>query len=127
MLKLTYTENSFHLEYLTQSLEEWVTTRVLLAVRTGTTLSVEPSAAAFLLPLDLPYVADLKKLVQQEDKLALSICDDELLEVSLEGVWVTSTPENNQGVLVCAIACRTELLLYQIWQEVPISAFVVNE
>lgn len=40
MLKLTYTETSFHLECLTQSLEEWVAQRVILALRVGQSLYV---------------------------------------------------------------------------------------
>jgi len=50
MLKLTYTENSFYLERLAGSLEEWVTARVMLALRAASSLWVESSTASFLLP-----------------------------------------------------------------------------
>ena len=60
MLKLTYTNNSFYLECLTQSLEEWVAQRVILALRVSQTLRIEPTTASFMLPLDLPGVERLK-------------------------------------------------------------------
>ncbi|MEM9926593.1 MAG: alr0857 family protein, partial [Cyanobacteria bacterium P01_D01_bin.50] len=59
MLKLTYTENSFYLELLTQSVEEWIQARVILTLRVGQSLCVEPSTASFLLPVDLPGLGQL--------------------------------------------------------------------
>jgi len=50
MLKLTYTETGFNLERLAQSPEQLVALRVVLAMRVGQSISVEPSTAAFLLP-----------------------------------------------------------------------------
>jgi hypothetical protein len=53
MLKLTYTETGFTLERLAQSPEQLVTLRVMLAMRVGESICIEPSTAAFLLPVDL--------------------------------------------------------------------------
>ncbi|WP_013324077.1 alr0857 family protein [Gloeothece verrucosa] len=129
MLKLTYTESGFHLERLSQSLEEWVNTRVMLALRSGTPIYVEPSAASFLLPIDVPYLADLEKLVQREqgDILELSVCDEETVEVSLQGTWITNDPENEEGVFVCLLSDRAEFFLDKVWQEAHFGVFVVNE
>jgi hypothetical protein len=66
MLKLTYTETGFRLERLAQSLEEWVQGRVILALRVGQSLLVEPSTASFLLPVDLPGLPLLEASVQRK-------------------------------------------------------------
>jgi hypothetical protein len=119
MLKLTYTENGFHLEHLSNILEDWVTTRVLLSLRSGTRLSIEPSTAAFLLPLDVPYLNELETLIESEnpDLIELFQCDGDAIEVALEGTWITDSEENNQGIFVCNLSEHSESFLYQIWQE----------
>jgi hypothetical protein len=129
MLKLTYTENGFNLEHLAQSLEDWATARVILALRSGTGFYAEPSTAAFLLPADLPYLSDLEKLVQKEngDSIELSFCDGEYVEVILQGTWLASVPDSEEGIFVTVMSQRTEFFLYQLWQEVQIGASVVND
>ena len=128
MLKLTYTENGFYLERLSNSLEEWVATRVTLSLRAGASLWVEPSTAAFLLPRDMPQLAELEKAVRQQEVegITLSICDTDYMEVSLKGTWMTSNPDGEEGVFVvslCDSSCsgdsahRMEFFLWKLWQE----------
>lgn len=119
MLKLTYTENSFYLERLTGSLEEWVAARVMVSLRAASKIWVESSTASFLLPSDLPQLADLEMLVvqQQTEAIALSICDAEYIEVSLKGTWMTSDPSGEEGVFVVRLCDRTEFFLSKLWQE----------
>jgi hypothetical protein len=114
MLKLTYTTNGFHLEHLNQSIEEWVNTRVLLAMRSGTSLFVEPSTACFLLPQNLANLDTLEEM--EEDTLSVSPCDADSVEIGLEGTWLTSNSENEEGLFVCVLGESTELFLYQLWQ-----------
>ncbi|MGK7875107.1 MAG: alr0857 family protein [Xenococcaceae cyanobacterium] len=129
MLKLTYTENGFRLEHLAQSLEDWVKTRVLLALRAGTSLCVEPSTASFLLPADLPLLVDLETVVQGENGeiIELSPCDAEYVEVSLQGTWLVSNPDSEEGIFACAMSDRAEFFLYKLWQEAQTAASVVKE
>ncbi|HBB30617.1 MAG TPA: hypothetical protein DC064_01875 [Cyanobacteria bacterium UBA9273] len=119
MLKLTYTETSFYLERLAGSLEEWVATRVTLALRAGSTLYVEPSTASFLLPADLPELVDLEKVMQyhRAEGITLSVCDADYVEVSLKGTWMTSEPNGEEGVFVVSSSDRTEFFLCKLWQE----------
>ena len=119
MLKLTYTENGFYLERLASSVEEWATTRVLLALRSGSTLRVEASTASFLLSADLPQLADLEKAVRQHqvEGIALAICDPEYIEISLHGTWLTSAPDREEGVFVVNLSDRAEFFLCKLWQE----------
>ncbi|MBK1986171.1 hypothetical protein A0J48_001150 [Sphaerospermopsis aphanizomenoides BCCUSP55] len=126
MLKLTYTENNFYLEHLTLSLEEWVGQRVILALRVGQPLHFEPSTASFLLPVDLPGVERLKAEVQHNDSdiMALSVCDAEYLEVTLQGSWLSDGYDNADGVFVTLMSDRAEFFLGKLWQEAQLCASV---
>jgi hypothetical protein len=117
MLKLTYTENGFYLERLAQPLEDWVTTRVILALRAGTNLCVEPSTASFLLPANMPQLRHLERHGEGEDAIALSVCDAEYVEVSLKGTWMTSDTEGIEGVFVTSMSYAVEFFLIKLWEE----------
>jgi len=117
MLKLTYTENGFYLERLAQPLEEWVTARVILALRAGTSLCVEPSTASFLLPVDMLHLRHLERHQEGEDAIALSICDTDYVEVSLQGTWMTSDSDGEAGVFVTSMSYNVEFFLLKLWEE----------
>ncbi|NWF58640.1 MAG: hypothetical protein HXY43_04830 [Fischerella sp.] len=129
MLKLTYTETSFHLECLTQSLEEWVAQRVILALRVGQSLCVEPSTASFLLPADLPGLEQLKTQVQWDEREIIALCpsDAEYIEVTLRGSWLSEISEDVEGVFVTTMSDRTELLLHKLWLAAGRCASVMSE
>ncbi len=129
MLKLTYTERSFYLECLTLSLEEWVTQRVILALRVGQSLCIEPYTASFLLPVDLPGVERLKAEVKRDDReiMALSVCDAEYMEVTLQGSWLSNGSQEATGILVTTMSDRTEFFLHQLWQEAQACTSVMSE
>lgn len=118
MLKLTYTETGFYLERLAQSLEEWVFSRVMLALRSGQRLLVEPSTAAFLLPIDLPGQPLLQAATQLErsEEIAVCVCDTEYIEVSLRGTWLAADAESAEGVFVVVVS-DPEFFLFKLWQE----------
>lgn len=119
MLKLTYVENGFNLERLAQPLEEWVSVRVMVALRAATPIFVEPSTASFLLPADLPYLGDLEALAGREEgeAIALSVCDADYVEVCLHGTWLSSDPDGEAGVFVAVMSDRAEFFLFKLWQE----------
>ena len=129
MLKLTYIENSFSLDYLAKCLEEWVALRVILALRVGECFGVEPSTASFLLPLGLPGLDLLEAEVgrQETDTIALCACDAEYVEVSLKGTWLASGSESAEGVFVTAMPHSIEFFLCKLWQEAQIGATVLKE
>ncbi len=129
MLKLTYTENGFCLEHLAQPMENWVATRVVLALRSATPLFVEPSTASFLLPADLPHLTELESLSARENTQALSlaVCDDEYVEVCLNGTWLVSEPESEEGIFVTTMSDRAEFFLFKLWQEAESIAFLAGE
>ena len=134
MLKLTYIETGFYLEYLPQSLDKWVFSRVMLSLRVGQKLLVEPSTASFLLPVDLPSYKVLREaelhrklcafqpLLQAASELeieaiAVCVCDAEYVEVSLRGTWLTADGESAEGIFVATLGDRTEFLLFKLWQD----------
>lgn len=112
MLKLTYTENSFSLEYFNESWENWVNTRVLLALQSAMNIYLESSSASFLIPSKFPYLADLC----QENRVEICLCDAEFVEVTLKGMWLTSDAESDAGVFVTALSEYAEFLLYEFYQ-----------
>lgn len=112
MLKLTYTENSFNLEYLNESWENWVNTRVILALHSGTNIRLESSTASFLIPTDFPYLAALEE-VDQENRVEICQCDAEFVEVTLKGIWLTSDAESDVGVFVTSLSEYAEFLLHE--------------
>ncbi|MEO1184989.1 MAG: alr0857 family protein, partial [Cyanobacteria bacterium J06636_27] len=120
MLKLTYTENSFYLELLTESVEEWIQARVILSLRVGQGLCVEPSTASFLLPVDLPGLGKLRTEVKQDynrEVIELCACDREFLEVSLRGYWLSVNSQNMSGGFVTSMKPNTECFLHKLWLE----------
>lgn len=129
MLKLTYTENGFCLEHLAQPMENWVATRVTLALRSATPLFVEPSTASFLLPADLPHLQELEALAMRENphSLSLAVCDAEYIEVCLNGTWLVSDPGSEEGIFVTTMSDRAEFFLFKLWQEAESIAFLAGE
>ena len=111
MLKLTYTENNFNLERLDESLEKWVNIRVTLAMRSDTPIYLESSSASFLLAGK--YIPQAFNL-EQEDRVELYHCDEDLVEVVLKGLWLTSDPESEVGIFVTNLEESTELLFEQM-------------
>jgi hypothetical protein len=118
MLKLIYTETDLHMEKLSASLEEWVSQRVLLALRVGTKISVEPTGASFGLSTSLAGWPELEKLIGREasEAVSLSVCDDELIEIGLEGYWLCQNPVNEEGVFVTHLPPIVEKTLLDMWE-----------
>jgi hypothetical protein len=129
MLKFTYTENGFRLEHLEHSLEDWLTTRVIVSLRAASSIHIEPTSASFLLPKDLPNLDKLQKLVGEEKSqvIALSPCDNEYLEIALTGTWVVSEPDSEEGIFVTAISQTLESFIHQLWLEAQNLASVTRD
>jgi hypothetical protein len=129
MLKLTYTETGFNLERLAQSPEQLVALRVVLAMRVGQSICVEPSTAAFLLPANLPALSLLETEARKDDTgtIALCVADAEYVEVTLRGTWISDQSEEADGVFVTVLSDRAELLVFKLWLETQDAASVVEE
>lgn len=129
MLKFVYTDTSFHLERLAQSLEELVAARAIVAMRVGQSLCIEPTTASFLLPADLPTLRDLEVQALREDgeTIAVSVADAEYVEVSLRGTWIAADQETAEGVFVTSLCDRTEFFLLKCWQDAQTLTALLKE
>ena len=105
------------MERLADPLEEVVSQRVILALRTGQPLQVEPSCAAFLLPMNLPGLSSLKAAIKQEqvDSVAVLAADATSVEVNLRGTWLATASQAHEGIFLTALSDRTEFLVYRLW------------
>lgn len=118
MLKITYTENGLYLERLTSSLESWLSRRVLVSLRAGTSIYAEPSTASLLLPVGLPYFQNAKILAEKKNNLlAVNVCDEYSVEAILEGTWVTTDNACDDGIFVCHLEEDVEFFLYEFWKK----------
>ncbi len=118
MLKLSYTESGLHMERVSVALEELLAQRLILALRTGQSLYIEPGKAAFLLSTDVLDLAQLELALQMErsQSITVSLADAEFVEVSLAGTWIAATAEAHEGIFITALADRTEFFVYKLWQ-----------
>jgi hypothetical protein len=118
MLKLTYTESGLHLERLDISLEEFVTNRTLLCLRSGVSLHIEASRAAFLLTANMVELAFLQSAINGYPSSAITIdrVDNQYVEVCFSGTWLASDVSAEEGTLVSALGDRVEFYLYKLWE-----------
>lgn len=119
MLKITYTETGFNLEHLADSLEQLVVRRIVLAMRVGQSVLVEPSKASFLLPADLPLLnlLHVEALRYDREKIELSVADENYIEVTLQGTWIAANSHTAEGLFLTAMSERTELYLFKCWEQ----------
>jgi hypothetical protein len=103
MLKLTYTDEGLLLNHLNQSLDNWVSNRILLALRSGIPFWIESTKVCFMLPMNLPCINQLIDSLGGElnNTLELALYDKSQMELKLFGTWLSSHPDNEEGVFVC--------------------------
>lgn len=118
MLKLMYIEDGLYMEQMAAPLEMLVAQRVMLALRGGQTLHVEPGRAAFLIAQDMPglahFVAELR--VSQVSDVVLAPVDEDFIEVSLQGQWIAESAQAHEGMFICALPVRLEYYIHKLWK-----------
>jgi len=116
MLKLNYTESDLHMERIAAPLEVMVAQRVLLALRAGQTLHIQPGHASFLIPAHAPGLAQLEALLQLEQQVSLTPVDEQFMEICVEGSWIAATAQAHEGTFIAALGDRVEFFVYKLWQ-----------
>jgi hypothetical protein len=118
MLKLTYIEDGLHLERITAPLEVLIAQRVLLALRAGQKLYVEPSKAAFLLPAKVPNLDHLELALKHDRSQSITVTpvDAAFVEVSLHGSWLAEDADAHEGMFLTAFSDRAEFFVHKLWQ-----------
>ncbi|MBD1910386.1 MULTISPECIES: alr0857 family protein [unclassified Leptolyngbya] len=118
MLKLTYIEDGLYMEQIAAPLEMLVAQRVMLALRGGQILHVEPGRAAFLIAHDVPALTHLvtELRVAQVSDVVLTPVDDEFIEISLYGHWIAENAQAHEGMFICALPARLEYSVHKLWK-----------
>jgi len=118
MLKLNYTDVGLYIERTMTNPELLIAQRVLLAMRLGRSLHVEPGRASFLLPADIPQLQVLEKALHQEYGTAVTLIavDEEFVEVGISGSWIAEDKDAHEGMFLTMMSDRTEFLTYKLWR-----------
>jgi hypothetical protein len=126
MLKLNYTDVGLYMERTMTNPELLIAQRVLLAMRLGRSIRVEPGRASFLLPADIPQLQVLEMALHQEygSVVTLIAVDEEYVEVGISGSWIAEDKDAHEGMFLTVMSDRNEFLIYKLWQmsEVHISS-----
>ena len=126
MLKLNYTDVGLFMERTITNPELLIAQRVLLAMRLGRSLHIEPGRASFLLPADIPELKVLEMALHREYGSAVTLIavDEEFVEVGLSGSWSAEDKDAHEGMFLTVMSDRTEFLIHKLWQmsEVRISS-----
>jgi hypothetical protein len=116
MLKLTYTNDHANLQFLPTSLEEWINTRIKFYMRSGNPIFIIPETTSLLVSNDSSYLNHFIEII--DDKIIeLVKIDEESTEVILQGVWVTSNLESDEGIFVTEMNERAEFFLSEVFLE----------
>lgn len=124
MLKITYLENEIYLEQLDKSVEAWKAERILVNLRAAFSIYVESSLASIVLPI-APNINSLVGLATGQP-IELVPCDEEYLEVSLMGTWLSKEQDSEEGVFVCELSPEIENCLARLWQEAQLCASKID-
>ena len=126
MLKLTYTEVGLNLERIQtpvdnramNRVEDLITQRVILAVRTGQPVYVQPGRASFLVPAKNVSLKEYKSTVQGETirSIDLTSVDHDSYEISLRGTWIAHNSDAFEGMLVTSLNDRIEYYIDRLWR-----------
>ena len=126
MLKLTYTEVGLNLERIQapvnhlaiDRVEDFIAQRVILAVRTGQPICVQPGRASFLVPAKNVSLKEYKSTVQGETirSIDLTSVDHDFYEISLRGTWVASNSDAFEGMFVASLNDRIEYYIDRLWR-----------
>ena len=126
MLILTYTEVGLNLERIQtpvhnlaiDRVEDLITQRVILAVRTGQPIYVQPGRASFLVPAKNVSLKEFKATVQGETirSIDLTSVDHDSYEISLRGTWVANNSDAFEGMFVTSLNDRIEYYIDRLWR-----------
>lgn len=126
MIKITYLENDIYLEYLPEIAETWKAARTIVSLRAAVSVYIESSTACLILPINMLCLKSLTKLAEEE-AIDIIPCDEEYVEVSLLGTWISKSKDSEEGIFVCDLGHDNENLLCKLWQESQIRTSVVSE
>jgi hypothetical protein len=112
MLKVTYTDTGLFLEYCPEPLDLLLSDRVCTVVHSQQAITIQPMHANLLLPVHLIRNQGLETV----SSLRVTFCDRDWVEITLSGLWVTETLEQEVGIFLTELDPRLEQRLLRLWQ-----------
>jgi hypothetical protein len=119
MLKITYTSTGATLEHSCESLESILRRRVLVSLRVGEPLGLEPIAVSLLVGHSLPGLKALAGAIAQTPTQALALIQKSAaqVEMRLQGYWLAQQEKPGEGIFFATFDPALEGHLVKIWQE----------
>jgi hypothetical protein len=118
MLKFTYTSTGVTLERSVESFETSIRQRVLLGMRIGEPVGLEPTSISLLVSHSLPDLKRLMAVVVQTPTNALELIQKGAaqVEMRLKGYWLTQSENPGEGIFFMNVEPVVEGHLVNIWQ-----------
>jgi hypothetical protein len=118
MLKLTYTSTGVTLERSVESFEAAIRQRVLLGLRIGEPVGLEPTSISLLVSHSLPALKGLMGAISKTPTNALELIQKGTaqIEMRLQGYWVAQQENLGEGIFFINTDPALENHLVQIWQ-----------
>jgi hypothetical protein len=118
MLKITYTSTGATLEHSCESLEMTIRRRVMLSLRVGEPLGLEPTSVSLLVNHSLPALKVLVSAIAQTPPHALQLIQRGAaqVEMQLQGYWLAQSKTPGEGVFFAHFDPALECHLVKIWR-----------
>jgi hypothetical protein len=118
MLKLTYTSTGATLERSVESLATALRRRVLLGLRTGEPLLLEPTSVSLLVSHSLPALQQLKTCIATAPTQTVQLIHKSAtqIELQLQGYWLAQPEQVGEGVFYLNLKNDLEDPLVKLWQ-----------
>jgi hypothetical protein len=123
MLKLTYTSTGVVLERSVEPLEVAVRRRMMLGLRMGQPLGIEPTSVSLMVNRSVPELKALISAVASAPASTLRLVQREAahvemqqVEMQLQGYWLAQQEPLGEGVFMMNLDPTLEGHLVNIWQ-----------
>lgn len=118
MLKLTYTSTGVTLERSVESFEATIRRRVLLGLRIGEPVGLEPTSISLLVSRSLPALKGLMAMISETATHPLQLIQkgSAQVEMRLQGYWLAQPEKHGEGIFFLNVEPALEGHLINIWQ-----------
>jgi hypothetical protein len=118
MLKLTYTSTGVILERSVESFEATLRRRVLLGLRIGEPVGLEPTSISLRVSRSLPALQGLMGEIADIPTHTLQLIQKEAaqVEMRLQGYWLAQQENPGEGIFLLNLEPILEGHLVNIWQ-----------
>jgi hypothetical protein len=118
MLKFTYTSTGVTLERSVESFETTIRRRVLIGLRIGEPVGLEPTSVSLLVSHSLPALKGLMGAITQTPTNALELIQKGAaqVEMRLKGYWLAQAENPGEGIFFVNTDPILESHLVKIWQ-----------